>query len=889
MGRGSGGFRRDGDVGQVAAADQPRALLERAESMSRLDDMLAGVRSRSEGRLVLVGGEAGVGKTALLLAFCAQLDTSVRLLWSACEPLLTARPLGPLLDVAEATGGELVELVGGVARPYEVTAALIRELRARGPTVLVLEDVHWADEATLDVLILLVAKIASAPALVLASYRDDELGRAEQLRLVLGEVVRRPGRLKLEPLSPTGVAQLARGHAVQADELYRRTGGNPFFVTEVLAAGSDHMSETVRDAVLARAARLSRPARRLLEAVAVVSGAIELWLLEALAGELIDELEECVGSGMLAPGRSHVAFRHELARLAIDEAVPANRRVALHRAALAALTSRGGDEAVFARLTHHAQAAGDRDAVLRWAPQAAEQAARAGAHREAAAHLGQALRFADGVPLERRADLLARRVDECWMTDQFDAAIEAQEQVLKCRRQLGDDYGEGDAVRTLSRLMFFVARVLDGEALALESVELLERLPPGHELAMAYGNLSQRRMVLEDVEGAVAWGDRALELARRLDDTEALVYALTNVGAAEFQAGSDEGRMKQERALTLAQMHGLEDYAGRAFHNVARCAVRQRRFDLADAYLEPGLEYCRERGLDTWRLYLLASRARLELYRGRWDHAADAAAVVLRDPRSAPHPRGEAMTVLGLIAARRGDPEQSEMLEQERARAQPTGEPDRIGPNAAARAEAAWLAGESARVQPATDAALALALERRAPWLVGELACWRWRAGGRDRLPAGTAAEPYALSISGAWAAASERWRALGCPYEAALALADSDDDDALRQAMDELQELGARPAAAIVTRRLRRRGVRGLPRGPRPRTRENAAGLTPRELEVLGLLVQGLRNAEAARRLVVSERTIDHHVSAILRKLDVSTRGEAAAEAVRLGFTDQT
>jgi DNA-binding NarL/FixJ family response regulator len=147
---------------------------------------------------------------------------------------------------------------------------------------------------------------------------------------------------------------------------------------------------------------------------------------------------------------------------------------------------------------------------------------------------------------------------------------------------------------------------------------------------------------------------------------------------------------------------------------------------------------------------------------------------------------------------------------------------------------------------------------------------------------------PYALQIAGERSRAAERWRELGCPYEAALALADSDEEAQLRRALDELQQLGARPAAATVARRLRERGARGLPRGPRPLTRQNPANLTPRELEVVGLVVEGLSNAEIAGRLVLSQKTVEHHVSAILRKLEVGSRGLAASAAVRLGLAAQ-
>ena len=861
------------------------AFLERAGDLALLEEAFGSVRAGGEGKLVLVAGEAGVGKTALLERFCESHRATARVLWGACQPLLTPRPLEPLLDVAEVVGGEVEEFVVAGARPHEVAGALMGELRGGAPTVLVLEDMQWADEATLDVLTLLGRRVRSVPALVVASFRDDELGRAQQLRVVLGELAGRPRRLKVAPLSPAAVTELADPYGVDAGELYRKTGGNPFFVTEVLAAGGEQIPDTVRDAVLARAARLPMPARRLLEAVSVIPGQVDLWLLEALAGELVDRLDECLASSMLRAGSAHVAFRHELARLAVEEATAPNRRVALHRGALDALTARGGDEHDFARLAHHSEAAGDVRGVLRWAPQAAERAASSGAHREAAAQYGRALRFADGVSLETRGELLQRRADECFMTDQFAQAIEAQQAALECHRRLGDQRGEGDSLRSLSTLLRYVGRTRDAQGVALEAVELLEPLPPGHELAIAYCNVSFLCLSMEDAAGAVTWGGRALELARRLDDTVARVYALTNLAVVDFRAGETEGQVKLERALALAQRHGLEEHAGRVFSNLVVWPVRHRMFALASTYLEAGLKYSSKRGLDTWRLYLLACRARLELDLGLWSEAADSAALVLHDPRSAPVPRGWALAALGLVRARRGDPEASAAIDEAALLAQSTGELQRIAPVAAASAEAAWLAGDNATVAKVTDAALTLALDRQVPWVVGELAYWRSRVGLHDELPTGVAAEPFDLMIAGEWARAAQLWRKIGCPYEAALALADADDEASMRQAHDDLQALGAGPAAAIVARRLRERGARGVPRGPRRRTRENPAGLTARELEVLALLVDGLRNAQIAERLVVSEKTVDHHVSAILRKLDVRSRGEAGAKAARLGL----
>ena len=869
--------------GLQVASPGPGELLEREAALALLESAL-GEAEAGSGRLVLVAGEAGVGKTALLRRFCAARSERTRTLWGFCEPLRTPRPLGPLLDVAGAVGGTLERLALAGARPHEVAAALLDELRRDGPTVLVLEDVHWADEATLDVLTMLATRVESAPALVLASYRDDQLERDDRLRLVLGELVRRPARLKLDPLSPDAVAGLARPHGVDPGTLYRRTGGNPFFVVEALAATGEAIPQTVRDAVLARAARLSPRARGLLDALAIVPGHVESPLVEALAASLADRVEECLASGILVAGETYVAFRHELARLAIEEALPPTRRAALNRAALEAIAAGDGDPA---RLAHHASAAGDVDAVLRWAPLAGERAAASGAHRDAAAQYERALRVADALPLEARAELLQRRADACWMSAQFDDAIAAQQAALDCRRQLGDRLEEGDALRLLSRLHFFAGHGDAGEPIALEAVEALERLPAGRELAMAYGNLSQRRMSVEDAEEAAAWGRRALALARRLGDAESTVYALTNLGATELQRGARGGQQKLERALVLAQQHGLEDHAGRIFSNLVMWNLRHRRLDLAGADLEARLEFCRERGLDTWRLYLLASRARLELAAGRFSEAVESAAAVLRDPRSAWVARASALVAVGVVRARRGEAGASEPLSEAESLAGSAGELVESAAVAAACAEAAWLVGEVEAVEELTSSTLARARDRRAAWLVGELAYWRRQAGLRDELPVVELGGPYRLALAGEWTKAAARWRRLGCPYEAALALAETDDRTLALQALAELEALGAVAAVEAVSRRLRRRGVAAVPRGPRASTLANPAGLTARELEVLALVAEGLRNAEIAARLVVSVKTVDHHVGAILRKLGVRSRAEAAAAAVRGGFAE--
>jgi DNA-binding CsgD family transcriptional regulator len=870
-------------------------LLEREPALDALGGWFAEARA-NHGRVVLVGGEAGVGKTTLVNEFSVRHGHTGRILRGACDALTTPRPHGPLADVAPALGGRLDQLLREEA-PREVlfSTLLERLLAARVATVLVIEDVHWADEATLDLLRFLARRLGPAPVLLVVTYRDDEVGPLHPMQLVAGDLATSAlvRRLRLAPLSRQGVAVLAGPHGVDPDALYETTGGNPFFVTEVLAADDAAIPATVLDAVLARAARLSPPARKVLDAAAVMAPPVGTWLLAEAAAAAPDHVDECVAAGMLREEAGGVGFRHELARLAVERALAPGRRAELHRRALAGLLAQPSAAPDPARLAHHAEAAGDAAAVLDHAPAAARRAAGLGAHREAAAQYARALRFAGGLAPAALAELLERHSYECYLTDQHEDATASRRRALGCWRELGDRRREGDTLRWLSRLAWFQGRRAEAERAGREAVKLLEGLAPGPELAMAYSNLSQLAMLAEGTDEAVAWGGRAIGLAERLGQPEILAHALNNVGTAEMCDLRPSGRPTLERSLALALANGLEEHVARAYTNLASTALNQRAYALAARYRDQGIRYCAERDLDTWGLAMLADQARADLDHGRWTEATRTVEAVLRDPRTSPPSRIDALVVLGLLRARRGDPRVWAPLDEALVLGTGTGEPgelQRFGPVAAARAEAAWLEGDPAPARAVVEAALDLVDRTRSyAWLAGELAFWLRRQGGPDRLPAGGlaegVAEPFVLQMTGDWEAAAERWRALGCPYEAAGALADSDQEGQLRTALAELQRLGARPLAAAVARRLRELGVRSLARGPRPSTRANPANLTARETEVLALVTEGLRNADIAQRLFVSTKTVDHHVSAILAKLGVRSRAEAARAAARLGI----
>jgi DNA-binding CsgD family transcriptional regulator len=862
-------------------------LLERAAHLQQLHTHLREATA-GRGRLVQLGGEAGVGKTALVRQFCRQSIGSARILEGACDPLSTPRPLGPLADIAAAVGGELERQLADGGRRDDVFRTFLTELaQSQRPTVVIFEDIHWADEATLDLLRFLGRRIAGTRALLIATYRDDEVGPSHPLRIAMGDLATSAVvRVSLPPLSAGAVARLVEGSGLDPVALHRQTGGNPLFVSEVLASETGGIPPTVRDAVLARVARLSPAGRAILECAAVIGPRVEAWLLTEVGGPEAEAVDACIGLGLLAVDGEALAFRHELTRQAVLEAVSPARRLSLHRRVLANLRSREVRQDDLAILAHHAELAADPEAVLAYAPAAAQRAAGLRAHREAAAQFARALRFADRLRLDQRAALFEGRSYECYLTGQLADAVAARESAVAAWRALGNRLKEGESQRWLSRLQWYRGRRAEAEQAAHAALGILEALPPGPQLAWAYSNLSQLHMLARDHEQAIDWGTRAATLAERLAEHEVRLHAMTNVASARIMSDDERGWSELEACLREARAAGFEDHAGRIYGNLASSATKLCRLMLAERYCDEGLAYCREHDLDLYRLHLQGWRAVILLRRARWAEACEVAEVVLAHPQASPVSRIQALVALGSVRVRRGEADALDALDEALRLALETAELQRLGPVRAARAEAAWLRGDREAARREAWAGFELAVEHADQALTAELAHWLWRSGGLHALPAG-AAGPFARQIVEGAAGAARQWQELGYPYEAALALLGGD-EPAVRQSLEIARSLGAGPLAALAEQRLRELGAVSGPRAQRqgkPAGRAAEARLSERETEVAALVARGLSNRQIAEALVIGQRTAENHVAHICAKLGLNSRAQVAAWAVRTGL----
>jgi DNA-binding CsgD family transcriptional regulator/tetratricopeptide (TPR) repeat protein len=831
--------------------------------------------ARGEGRVVFITGEPGIGKTSLVTRFLRDLGEDARVLLGTCDDLSIPRPLGPIRDLVGSLSPEFEQALAAGAAPHELQALLLAELELRPhPTVLVLEDVHWADGATFDTIAVLGRRIGSLPALLVLTFRGGEAPSGHPLRAAVGAIrAEHAVFVELAPLSESAVASLA---GADAAEVYAVTGGNPFYVTELLAAReADALPPSIANAVLGRTSRLEDDARHLVELVSVVPTRVRTSLLDAVMPDWPAAALEPERRQLLEVDAAYVRFRHELARNAIRSNVPIAARRRLHAEILEALLADGADPA---DIVHHAEAAGSEQVLSQYALIAARRAAALSSNREAYSHYRRASHFLDRLPAAEQARVLEELASVAYAVGRLDAAFVGADRAIGFYRGLGDEESVGRCMRSLSRYHWVAGDGHAAHRAALDAIEILEPLGPSRELARAYSVVSQLAMLAEDSEPAFSWGERALELATRLGDDGTRAHALVNIATAKINLDPDQGGALLE-AHAFADAAGEWHEAARALDNLSISLLCWVRPDEALRYAEQAVAYAEEHEVLIIASHAAAVGAWLKLRAGDW---AEAERLMLQEIESGRIVRLLTKTVLAELAVRRGDPEARERLAELAGEAERTGELQRIVPVLELATERALTAGEAMPIERFERLTAMPTSGVRAGRFGSRVAAWAAIAGLELEVDPPLSA-PHAAMLRRDWRAAADAFGAAGWSYDRGLMLSLLDDEEALAEALEVARDLGAEPLTRRVLERMRELGLR-IPQGPREATRANPAGLTARQLEVLELLTEGLTNAEIAERLVVSQRTAEHHVAAVLMKLGASSRREAVRRATELG-----
>ncbi len=863
-------------------------LLERDEQLGRLGRAFA-LASEGRGRIIAISAEAGAGKTTLVERFVSLSAARARVHWGACENLSTPEVLLPLRDIARASG-ESFNLGADHIRSFEWMLRLLSD--GAGPSVLIIEDVHWADTATLDLIRFLARRIARVRALILITYRDEEVDARSPMRSMLGDApAGSVERMTLEPLSLLAVTQLAASAGRSGEVLFALTAGNAFLVTEALAVDCDMPTDAVRDSTLARASRLPESGRAVLEAVSIFPRRAETAIVADLVKGAIGGLDICVEKGMLSLQGGLLQFRHELARRAIQSSIAPVRLRGLHQKVVDVLKTRSNARA--SEVAHHAELAGDVTALLKFAQLAGEEAVRAGAPREAASHFAAMLRQRSSLDPVQTVEVLERHAEQAYLMGAADIAIISMAEAARHRRDAQDIVGLGRDLTRLTRFAWMCGRRAQAEGYIEEAIAVLQTAPAGPELAWAYSHQSQLDMLASRMDSAVSWGERALALARRLGEDEIIIHALANIGSAKSDVMRSGECAEVEQSFQLAVAGKFHDHVERATCNLACTYFWRRDYPAALARIDRGVSYATALELTHWEGYLRGWRAMVWLDQGDWAAAEEEAQLVFSRSYAADVYRFPSLIALARLRIRRGDPDFEAPLETARRLSDSMAELQRSVYVAVLGAEIAWLEMTPADTDAAATSACAakstlrkvhaLAVQRNALWIVEDAALWLHQLGD-DVSGKGGLSPPFNDHCEGRWREAASGWRARGRPYEQALALSGGD-DAAQRVALEMFDRLGAGPAAVRLRRQMRANGARAIPRGPLARTRANPAGLTARQTQVLSLVDEGLSNTEIADRLCISAKTAEHHVSAIMARLEAPTRQRAASAARSLGL----
>lgn len=859
------------------------ALIEREVFMASLQKQFENVAG-GEGHCILLCGEAGIGKTALVKAFCKKQADPYSVYQGACDSLFTPRPLAPLYDVLWQVNKERWPVPPSNEERSVLFANFFQELSTKKEKLLIVfEDIHWADEGTLDFIKFFVRRIDQLPCLFILTYRDNEVYSSHPLRNVLGQLP--PDsftKLTLPPLSKQAVVELATQKGYNGEEVYSISEGNPFYVNEILASYSPGIPDNIKDSILAVYDRQKEGTKNAWQLWSILPDGLEVEHMAKV--KIWWDINHCFAIGVIVVQKNKVIFKHELYRRTIEESLSPLKRMEMNKMILELFFETFKEKGEVERILHYAKNANEKKVVAKYAPQAAKKAASIGAHKEASKLFLTAIEYFEGNDTSKLAELYQAYAHECYLSNQVKQAIAFTEKVLDFRKEKAELNKTGDSLLFLSRLCWFDGNRNGAENFALQAIELVKAQRTSSTKAMAFSNMSQLKMLSDEVVDCILFGEKAIEMAKELNDEEVVCRALNNIGAVKILNPSSEqkGMAMLQQSLEIALQLSYHEHAARGYSNMAASSIRIKNYAAAKKTLEEGIRYCEDRDLNLWTSYMSSLKAKLDIETGNWIEAWNLADDIIKDDNQAAIIKITALIVLAKIMMRRGEDSLSLLLDAKKLSFE-TMELQNIIPSMVGLLEYEWLTGKTIIETNDIERTFALMQHAGTDSEKNEFAFWMKKAG-RNFTRLKEIAEAYDTSSAAKALKAAAFWEKTGCPYGQALVLFEANDDDK-RKAISMVQDMGAIAVYEKMKQEMRNLGIKNIPRGIRNSTRSNAAFLTTREMDILQLLKEQLQNREIAAQLYISAKTVDHHISSILFKLDANSRSKAVTEAVRRGI----
>lgn len=860
-------------------------LIERATFLTSLQLQFEKVVA-GEGHCVFVSGEAGIGKTSLVKEFCKDIKNEAAIYTGTCDALFTPRPLSPLYDIAGQLTGHLQDHIKTIEDRAGLFARFFHELtNQQQPVVMIFEDIHWADEATLDFIKFFIRRITQTSCFFLLTYRDNEIHSRHLLRNIFGELAAGSfTRLQLLPLSGEAVTKLATDKGYSGEDVYSISGGNPFYVNEILASYSPGIPENIKDSILAVHNRQDEKTRYIWDVLSMLPTGLETKYLYKIDPRYEDAIENSLESRILIINNGLLLFKHELYRRTIEQSLSPIKRVAFNKRILDLFEKEFEKDNKTERIIHHAKNANAYELVVKYAPVAAKQAASVGAHIEASKLYFSAIEYYQGNDKDLLVELYESYAYECYLTNQHKEAIIYTGKSLNIWKKKNNVGNMGYCMRLLSRLWWFEGNREVSENFGRQAIEVLENQPSSNTKAMAYSNMAQLRMVSNDTVECISWGKKAIAIANEVNDEETLAHVLNCLGTVYMKDSSSikKGIGMLQHSLEIALKNGYHEHVARAYTNLGSSGVSMKEYALAEKSLKEGIQYCDEMDLHSSKLYMEGYYARLKLETGYFNEANNIAGNLLKNENLFPVIKIGALLVVAIIKIRRGGRDVLPLLLEAKNLAFETRELQRIIPALSALLEYEWITGKIYVETEDIDRAISMMKERGNISKKSRLFYWLRKA--RKQYPQlKEIFEEHELNSAGLALGEAVFWEKLGCRYEQAVALFEGNEEDK-RKAITIVHELGADAVYEKMKQEMRGSGIKKIPRGIRESTRCNPAQLTSRELDVLQLLKEGMLNKEIAGSLFISTRTVDHHISSIFFKLGVNSRTKAVQEATRLG-----